>query len=284
MPGASTYDETVAAVRLKILGADSASADIAKFSKAHIKNQGLISKALGRQGIVWKKLGDLAKKAGHVGHQSIKDQIKQNKQYHQAISRIQTQLQDNINLIQDLAKAELDADKDQKKRFSAQRKIAESELTDLKERLKLTKELAAGGPQGAKALEASKQLKADAAKAKEEVYSKFLSYKAGEDIGAGFQEAIQGLGARDMKGMAGGLLKAMGSGFKGFGAAAKRFEARKMADPNAGKMGKAIGSLAGTLGNVVGMFAKLGPILSMVGGAVAAIVKLFIDADRKSVV
>ncbi len=126
-----------------------------------------------------------------------------------------------------------------------------------------------------KAAEQLRQTKIDALTA----FAKYDFKAAGSDVGDGFKDVLGSLGGRDLAGMGKGLAKAMGASLKGIGAGLTRYGMKKREDPTAGLMGKAMGKMAGGMGELVGFIAKLGPMLSMVGGIMAAIVKLFIDAE-----
>lgn len=147
-----------------------------------------------------------------------------------------------------------------------------------KESLKELK-MEAFGAGNVAALDAIQQMKDEAEKARADLTSKYLTYKAGGDIGEGFREVVSGIGGKDMKGMASGLLKGLGALGKGAGAGMSRFAAKTKADPNAGAMAKTMGKVAGSLGGMVGMLAKIGPLLSMTAGMFMGILKLLMDAE-----
>ena len=138
------------------------------------------------------------------------------------------------------------------------------------------------GKEGVMAIAAIDEIRDEAEKARKDLTKAYLGYsgkKAGEGIGEGFKDVLAGIGAKDMKGMASGLGKALGSGAKGMGAGMARFSAKTKEDATAGGMAKAMGAVAGQLGGMVGMFAKMGPLISMTAGLVVGLVKTLMDAE-----
>lgn len=107
----------------------------------------------------------------------------------------------------------------------------------------------------------------------------FDSAKTTKGLSEAFQEAASSLSGRDLKGLAGGLGKMLGTGLKGAGGAATRMGAKAQMDPAMGGMAKALGGIVGKMGPLLNTMAKLGPMLGAIGGGIMALVKLFIDAD-----
>lgn len=110
------------------------------------------------------------------------------------------------------------------------------------------------------------------------------SHKTGAELAEGFKDAVGAMSGKDIFGlgkagmrMSGSLLKglAKGSMAKGASLAAKGSEM-------GGATGAALKGIGGALkgiGPLLGTLSKLGPILGLVGGALFALVKLFLDAD-----
>lgn len=132
----------------------------------------------------------------------------------------------------------------------------------------------------------AKNFGADLKKESEKAFSDALEGAAKYskvDMAAGmteaFRDAAGSLKGKDFGGLAKSLGGMIGSGAKGLGGMATRAGLRAQSDPNAGVMAKAMGGMVGKMGPLVSTIAKLGPVLSAAGGAVMAIVKLFLDAE-----
>lgn len=165
------------------------------------------------------------------------------------------------------------------KRTLKQQDLLKKSVDETREALKSAK-AAALGEDGVVALDAIDKIKEEVKKSQDELYSGALAYRTGKlDMGEGLRDAISSIGAKDMKGMAGGFAKMLSSAGKGAGASMARWGAAKQVDPTAGAMGKAMGKMAGSLGGMVGQLAKFGPMLSMTAGLFMAIVKTLLDAE-----
>lgn len=96
---------------------------------------------------------------------------------------------------------------------------------------------------------------------------------AGTDFGEGATEVIDALKGRDPLGIAKGLaqmaLKPIGMG------AGKGIQKAAMM----GGADSAMAGLSKTMSGLVGTFAKVGPMVSVLGGAIVGLVKMFLDAD-----
>ena len=162
-------------------------------------------------------------------------------------------------------------------------------LGKIKDELKKTSETAkeslkelkmeAFGAGNVAALDAIQQMKDEAEKARADLTSKYLTYRAGGDIGDAFKESLGSLGSKDVAGMAKGLAKGIGASLKGLGAGAARWGAKKQADPAAGAMGKALGQAAQSMGKMGATMASLGPALMGTVGILTMIVKTLLDAE-----
>ena len=122
------------------------------------------------------------------------------------------------------------------------------------------------------------------AKQAQEFIKGIKSHKTGAELAEGFKEAVSAMSGKDIFGlgkagmkMSGSLLKglAKGSMNKGAGLAAKGSE---MGGASGAAL-KGIGGAMKGIGPLLGSLSKLGPMLGMVGGALFALVKLFLDAD-----
>jgi hypothetical protein len=110
------------------------------------------------------------------------------------------------------------------------------------------------------------------------------SHKTGAELAEGFKDAVSAMSGKDIFGlgkagmkMGGSMLKGLAkySMNKGAGVAAKGAEM-------GGGMGAALKGIGGAMkgvGPLLGSLSKLGPMLGLVGGAMFALVKLFLDAD-----
>lgn len=134
--------------------------------------------------------------------------------------------------------------------------------------------------------EVAKSFGADLKKESEEAFrsalegaAKFSKADMAKGMTEAFQDAAGSLKGKDFGGMVKGLAGIIGQGAKGLGGMATRAGLRAQNDPNAGGVSKALGSMLGKMGPMINTIAKLGPILSAAGGAVMAIVKLFLDAE-----
>jgi hypothetical protein len=110
------------------------------------------------------------------------------------------------------------------------------------------------------------------------------SHKTGAELAEGFKDAVSAMSGKDIFGlgkagmkMSGSILKglAKGSMAKGAGVSAKGAEMGGLT----GSALKGIGGAMKSIGPLLGSLSKLGPMLGMVGGAMFALVKLFLDAD-----
>jgi hypothetical protein len=122
------------------------------------------------------------------------------------------------------------------------------------------------------------------AKQAKEFIEGIKSHKTGAELAEGFKDAVGAMSGKDIFGlgragmkMSGSLLKglAKGSMAKGAGVAAKGAEMGGMT----GATLKGIGGAMKGIGPLLGSLSKLGPMLGLVGGALFALVKLFLDAD-----
>lgn len=96
---------------------------------------------------------------------------------------------------------------------------------------------------------------------------------AGTDFGEGATEVIEALKGRDPLGIAKGLAK-MALKPIGMGAGKGIQKAAMM-----GGADSAMAGLSKTMSGLVGTFAKVGPMVSVLGGAIVGLVKMFLDAD-----
>jgi hypothetical protein len=108
--------------------------------------------------------------------------------------------------------------------------------------------------------------------------------KTGAELAEGFKDAVSSMSSKDIFGLAkagskmgGGLLKGLAkvSMAKGAGISAKGKEM-------GGGMGAALKGLGGAMkgvGPLLGSLSKLGPMLGLVGSAMFALIKVFLDAD-----
>jgi hypothetical protein len=126
--------------------------------------------------------------------------------------------------------------------------------------------------------------RAEAAKASQEFIEGIKSHKTGAELAEGFKDAVSSMAGKDIFGLAkaggrvsGSLLKGFAkmSMAKGAGIAAK---GKEMGGLTGGAL-KGIGGAMKGIGPLLGSLSKLGPILGMVGSALFALVKLFLDAD-----
>lgn len=128
------------------------------------------------------------------------------------------------------------------------------------------------------------QKRGEQARQAQEFIKGIKSHKTGAVLAEGFKEAVDAMKGKDlfslgkagMK-MSGSLLKGLAktSMAKGAGIAAKGSEM-------GGATGAALKGIGGAMkgiGPLLGTLSKLGPMLGMVGGALFALVKLFLDAD-----
>ena len=122
------------------------------------------------------------------------------------------------------------------------------------------------------------------AKQAKEFIEGIKSHKTGAELAEGFKDAVSAMSGKDIFGlgkagmrMSGSLLKglAKGSMAKGAGVAAKGSEMGGVT----GAALKGIGGAMKGIGPLLGSLSKLGPMLGLVGGALFALVKLFLDAD-----
>lgn len=122
-----------------------------------------------------------------------------------------------------------------------------------------------------------------------------------KEAGKSFVNILSSFFSKDLKGMLSGgggvavgltrgIAKGLASGagsLKGMGTALGRKGAAKGGAAGMGMRGmgaglKAVGGLAGKMGGLVQTFAKLGPLLGMIGTGMMAVIKLLVDADAQA--
>lgn len=134
-------------------------------------------------------------------------------------------------------------------------------------------EVSAGAQRAAERMSEKQDQQAKAVQEFEDSLSDYSFKDAGQDFFESVEEGLDALKGKDplgiLKAVAKAALKpaAMGVG-KGIQSAAL--------SPGAGKMAQ---GMAGSMSKVVSAFAKAGPILTALGGAVVGLVKMFLDAD-----
>lgn len=124
----------------------------------------------------------------------------------------------------------------------------------------------------------------DQARQAKEFIEGIKSHKTGAELAEGFKDAVGSMAGKDIFGLAKAGGRVSGSLLKGFAkmAMAKGAGVSAKGGEMGGKMGgavKGIGKAMQGIGPLLGSLAKLGPMLGMVGSAMFALVKLFLDAD-----
>lgn len=158
------------------------------------------------------------------------------------------------------------------KAVKAQRKIYADKRSSFGKRL-----VSSGGG-------ANIEKRTEQANAAKEFINGIKSSKTGAELAEGFKDAVSSMSSKDIFGLAkagtkmgGGLLKGLAkvSMAKGAGISAKGKEM-------GGGMGAALKGLGGAMkgvGPLLGSLSKLGPMLGLVGSAMFALIKVFLDAD-----
>jgi hypothetical protein len=196
-----------------------------------------------------------------------------------------TQEQAKIQKLQRLMrKTENKEEKDElKKQIELQRK-ASLKKVHLQQRTFSRARSAFGRKLVSSGASANMEKRTDQAKAAKEFIEGIKSHKTGAELAEGFKDAVSAMSSKDIFGLAkagskmgGGLLKGFAkvSMAKGAGIHAKGTEM-------GGIMGAALKGLGGAMkgvGPLLGTLSNLRPVLGMVGSALFAVVKLFLDAD-----
>lgn len=131
----------------------------------------------------------------------------------------------------------------------------------------------AGGNRAAERIMSRNEEQAKAVESFQDSLSDYDFKAAGTDFGEGATEVIEALKGRDPLGIAKGLAK-MALKPIGMGAGKGIQKAAMM-----GGADSAMAGLSKTMSGLVGTFAKVGPMVSVLGGAIVGLVKMFLDAD-----
>lgn len=248
-----------------------AQAQVASVQKKFKAEMARMSKSTTGLNILTEKLLHVSKRFGTDYAKSLKLSYKQVDALNAHVRDLNREIVRQTRLMEGASDAEHEAIQKNIKGY-------EQEISALEEISKLQKTANLG-----KVFEdATREMGEDLREEVESAFKSIVKYKwsdAGEEISDGFTDSLSSISSRDMGGMAKGFMKSLGAGFKGLGASATRFAAKKKEDPAAGALGKSLGAAVGKMGPLLETVAKLGPILSVASGAIMAIVKLFLDAD-----
>lgn len=248
-----------------------AQAQVAAVQKKYKREFDRIAKATKGVNVLTEKLLKVSHKLGTDYAKGLKLSYKQVDQLNLRLRTLNQQINEN-------KAASISASGATLKGIKREIKEHEKELELLQEIGKLQKTANIG-----KAFEeATEEMGENLRREVEDAFKSIVKYKwsdAGVEVGEGITDALSGIGSRDMAGAAKGFLKGISGGFKGLGAAATRYAAKKQADPGASGFGKAMGKAMGKMGPMLETLSKLGPILGAVSGVMMAVVKLFLDAE-----